>query len=99
MGSSFADNIARLGKPNLTQEKDGKKSVIYLTEEDYLLVFSTRVDTDEISTIQYSAYDSSVESAALDLSNLLGLSATEDELNHFIQLKIKTALNEQQRMP
>ena len=91
MGSSFADNVARLGKPNLTQEKDGKKSVLYLTEEDYLLVFSTRPDTDEISTIQYSAYDSSMESASLDLSSLLGLSATEDELKSLYTIKGKSS--------
>lgn len=87
LGSSFADNVARLGKPNLTQEKDGKKSVMYLTEEDYLLVFSTRPDTDEINIIHYSAYDSSMESASLDLSSLLGLSATEDELKSLYTIK------------
>ncbi|MEK5256138.1 hypothetical protein NST74_21920 [Paenibacillus sp. FSL F4-0125] len=91
LGSSFADNIARLGKPNLTQEKDGKKSVMYLTEEDYLLVISTRPDADKISTIQYSAYDSSMESLSLDLSSLLGLSATEDELKSLYTIKDKSS--------
>lgn len=91
LGSSFADNVTRLGKPNLTQEKDGKKRVIYLTKEDYLLVFSTKPDTDEISDIQYSAYDSSMDSASLDISSFLGLSATEDELNSLYTIKDKSS--------
>lgn len=91
LGASFAENVVRLGNPNLTQEKDGKKSVMYLTEEDYLLIFSTGFDSDKISTIRYCAYDSSMESASLDLSNLLGLSATEEELNSLYTIKDKNS--------
>ncbi|OBZ14223.1 hypothetical protein A8L34_09705 [Bacillus sp. FJAT-27264] len=90
LGSSFADNVARLGKPNLTQEKDGTKHVMYLTKENYLLVFSTKPNNDVINTIQYSAYDSSKEASSLDLSNLLGLSATEDELKSLYTIKDKS---------
>lgn len=93
LGSSFDENIERLGKPNLSQLKDGKKSALYLTNEDFLLRISSGFNSDKIAAIQYSDYASSEEALALDLSRMLGLSASEEEISALYTIKDKSSQN------
>ncbi|MCO6740659.1 hypothetical protein KQH31_31250, partial [Streptomyces sp. CHA15] len=82
-------NVARLGKPDLSTVKDGKKNAMYLTKEDFLLLFSTDFNTEQISSIDFVAYDESLHSQSLDLSKLLGLIASEEELQKLFEVKDK----------
>ncbi|MED1646811.1 hypothetical protein P4U99_27250 [Brevibacillus agri] len=89
IGSSYDENVARLGKPDLSTVKDGKKNAMYLTKEDFLLLFSTDFNTEQISSIDFVAYDESLHSQSLDLSKLLGLIASEEGLQKLFEVKDK----------
>lgn len=80
LNSSFDENVKRLGEPNLSITKDGKKNAVYLTKEDFLFILSSEYGGDKISTLELSVYDQSSIVLALDVSNLLGSLATEDEV-------------------
>lgn len=90
IGSSFDENVTRLGKPDLSAVKDGKKNAMYLTKEDFLLLFSTEVNSDKIAAIQFVSYNGSMESMGLDISKMLGLMATEDEIRKLYNIKDKS---------
>ncbi|MEK3742402.1 hypothetical protein ACTID9_07165 [Brevibacillus fluminis] len=89
IGSSFDENVTRLGKPNLSTVKDGKKNAMYLTNEDFLLLFSTDFNSDQISSIDFVAYNGSLQSQSLDLSKMLGLTASEEEIKKLFEVKDK----------
>ncbi|MGM0711915.1 hypothetical protein [Brevibacillus parabrevis] len=88
--SSFDENVTRLGQPNLSAVKDGKKNAMYLTKEDFLLLFSTDSNSDRISGIDFVAYDGSLQSQSLDLSKMLGLTASEAEISKLYDIKDKS---------
>lgn len=89
IGSSYDENVTRLGKPNLSTVKDGKKNAMYLTKEDFLLLFSTDFNSDQISSIDFVAYNGSLQSQSLDLSKMLGLIASEEEIKKLFEVKDK----------
>lgn len=89
IGSSYDENITILGKPNLSTVKDGKKNAMYLTNEDFLLLFSTDFNSDQISSIDFVAYNGSLQSRSLDLSKILGLTASEEEIKKLFEVKDK----------
>ncbi len=72
LGSSFDNNVNRLGKPNLSLVADQKKAALYILKDiDYLFILSTSYNSDLISDIQYASYNDSLVSANLDLGRLL----------------------------
>ncbi|MED0705271.1 hypothetical protein [Aneurinibacillus aneurinilyticus] len=91
LGDSFDESVKKLGKPNQSGLKDGKKNAMYLTKEDFLLIFTTEYDSDKIAAIRYVAYDESAESIALDISKMLGLIATEEEIKKIFDIKDKNS--------
>ncbi len=90
LGSSFEENIKRLGEPDLSTN-DGQKGAMYLTKEDYILTFMTGYDSDSIEVIKLTSYDNSVEAITLlDISNLLGNFATEEDLKKAYKINQKS---------
>lgn len=93
LGSSFDENVKRLGEPNLSITKDGKKNAVYLTKEDFLFTLSSESGGDKISAMELSAYDESSIVLSLDVSNLLGSLATEEEIRKVYEIKDKSSDN------
>jgi len=91
LGSSFDENIKRLGKPNLSITKDGKKNAAYLTKEGFIFTLSTESSSDKIAAIELSAYDESTIASSLDISKLLGSLATEEEIKKVYEIKDKSS--------
>lgn len=93
LGSSFDENVKRLGEPNLSITKDGKKNAVYLTKEDFLFTLSAESNSDKISATELSTYDESTIALSLDVSNLLGSLATEEEIQKVYKIKDKSSDN------
>ncbi len=91
IGSSFDENVKRLGDPDLSTKSDGQKGAMYITKEDFILVFMTGIDTDSIGTVRLVNYSDSFESMGLDLCNLLGSSATENEIKAAYKINSKSS--------
>lgn len=89
IGSSFDENIKRLGEPDLALSSGGQKGAMYLTKEDFILVFLTGIDTDNVESIRLVSYSDSLESMGLDLCKILGTIATEDEIRDIYKVNNK----------
>lgn len=82
LGSSYNDAIKRLGSPNRSETGYGKKSAIYLVDNNYILLLSCDCKSDKISSISYATYDSSLLNLRLDISFLAGVkTATETNIS------------------
>nr|WP_312577702.1 hypothetical protein [Sedimentibacter sp.] len=89
LGSSFEENIKRLGEPALSTN-DGQKGAMYLTNEDYILMFTTGYNSDSIEIIKFAYYDNSLEAITLDISSLLGNIVTEEDISKAYKINQKS---------
>lgn len=90
LDSSFQENVKRLGTPQLNLNKDNQNLAVYLTKEGYILTFSSTNNDDKVSAIEFSEYDSSTLSMALDISKLLNNKATENDIKQNFTIKQKS---------
>ena len=90
LASSFDENVKRLGTPENYVFIDGKKAAMYLTNEDFLLTFTTEYNSDIISQIKLVNYEDSTESIYLDLTKIIGTIATEKDISNIFNIKDKS---------
>lgn len=81
LDSSFDKAVKTLGTPNWSGSSEGRQSVMYHDpKEDMILNLLSDVDSEKIVGIRYVKYDSSAESDAMKLLNLIGVSFNEEQI-------------------